>query len=113
MPRLEHVNVPNDGRYPILEVPLDFEVSGEECAVPEGRDDTPPAEQVRIANGVALIGLLGIKGNELNVHVTKLHVRVVVPYVLDELRAVAALRPGRGGNHAVIDPLIVPERIRV
>ena len=113
MPRLEHVNVPNDGRYPILEVPLDFEVSGEECAVPEGRDDTPPAEQVRIANGMTPIGLLGIKGNELNVHVTKLHVRVVVPYVLDELRAVAALRPGRGGNHAVIDPLIVPERIRV
>ena len=44
MPRLEHVNMPNDGRYPILEVPLDFEVSGEECAVPEGRDDAPPAE---------------------------------------------------------------------
>ena len=28
MPRLEHVNMPNDGRYPILEVPLDFEVGG-------------------------------------------------------------------------------------
>ena len=113
MPRLEHVNMPNDGRYPILEVPLDFEVGGEECAVPVGRDDAPPAEQVRIANGVTLIGLLGIKGNELNVHVAELHVRVVVPYVLDELRAVAALCPGGGGNHAVIDPLVVPERIRV
>ena len=81
--------------------------------MPEGRDDTSPAEQVRIANGMTLIGLLGIKGNELNVHVTELHVRVVVPYVLDDLRAVAALCPGGGGNHAVIDPLIVPERIRV
>ena len=113
VPRLEHVNMPNDGRYPILEVPLDFEVSGEECAVPEGGDNAPPAEQVRIANGVTLIGLLGIKGNELDVHVAELHVRVVVPYMLDELRAVAALRPGGGGNHAVIDPLVVPERIWV
>lgn len=39
--------------------------------------------------------------------------RVVVPYVLDELRAVAALCPGGGCNHAVIDPLIVPERMWV
>ena len=33
MPRLEHVNMPNDGRYPILEVPLDFEVGGLRVAV--------------------------------------------------------------------------------
>ncbi len=33
MPRLEHVNMPNDSRYPILEVPLDFEVSGLRVAV--------------------------------------------------------------------------------
>ena len=33
MPRLEHVDVPNDGRYPILEVPLDFEVGGLRVAV--------------------------------------------------------------------------------
>ena len=55
MPRFEHVNMANDSRYPILEVPLDFEVGGKECAMPEGRDNTPPAEQVRITNGVVLV----------------------------------------------------------
>lgn len=33
MPRFEHVDVSDDGRYPILEVPLDFEVGGLRVAV--------------------------------------------------------------------------------
>ena len=33
----------------------EFEVGGKECAMPEGRDNTPPAEQVRITNGVVLV----------------------------------------------------------
>ena len=89
------------------------QVRGQERAVPVGADLRAPPHEVRVRGSLLLVILFGVEGDDLDIHVTQLHVRVIAVGVLDELRSVGIVRPLRGVDHVVVDPLVIPQPVRV
>ena len=83
------------------------QVRGQERAAPESADLRTPPHEVRVRGPFLLVILFGVEGDDLDVHVTQLHVRVIAVGVLNELRSVGIVRPLRGVDHVVVDPLVV------
>ena len=89
------------------------EVGREEGAAPEGTHLRAPPHEVRIGGPLDLVRLLGVEGDQLDVHVTQLDVGVVAVDLLHELGSVGLLRPLSSIHHVVVDPLVVPQTIGV
>ena len=108
VPGFQQVNVPDNGGDAILVTAPRLKVRRQVRRASKRAHFRRVGDQVRVAHADFLVVFVRVHGDQLDVHVAELDVRIVVVDVLHDGRAVRGCRPSRGGHHVVIAPLVVP-----
>ena len=66
-------------------------------------------DQICVADADFLVVFVRVHGDQLDIHIAQLDVRVVVVDVLNDGCTVRRCGPPRGGHHVVVAPLVVPQ----
>ena len=109
VPGFQQVNVPDDGGDAVLIAAASLEVRSQVRGVTERGHLRGVGDQICVADADFLVVFVRVHGDQLDIHVAQLDVRVVVVDVLNDGCTVRGCGPPRGGHHVVVAPLVVPQ----